>query len=94
MKRLFFDFTDKHAHAWRKQMNHLATGLGTGDPSFNKDGTAINLFYRDLPRLFFDILTYLPVKDRNKCLRDIRETLTRIAKDAKQTAQYIGTVYR
>lgn len=29
-----------------------------------KGGTAINLFYRDLPRLSIDIdLTYLPIKD-------------------------------
>ena len=30
-----------------------------------KGGTAINLFYRDLPRLSVDIdLTYLPIADR------------------------------
>lgn len=30
-----------------------------------KGGTAINLFYRDMPRLSVDIdLTYLPVEDR------------------------------
>ena len=31
-----------------------------------KGGTAINLFYRDMPRLSVDIdLTYLPVEDRD-----------------------------
>lgn len=31
-----------------------------------KGGTAINLFYRDLPRLSVDIdLTYLPIADRD-----------------------------
>ncbi len=44
-----------------------------------KGGTAINLFYRDLPRLSVDIdLTYLPVGDRETSLRDIDETLDRI----------------
>ncbi|WP_260694471.1 nucleotidyl transferase AbiEii/AbiGii toxin family protein [Rhizobium leguminosarum] len=34
-----------------------------------KGGTAINLFYRDLPRLSVDIdLTYLPVRDRAESL--------------------------
>ncbi|WP_320177523.1 nucleotidyl transferase AbiEii/AbiGii toxin family protein [Roseovarius pacificus] len=46
-----------------------------------KGGTAINLFYRDLPRLSVDIdLTYLPVKDRAESLTEINDTLDRIAK--------------
>ena len=44
-----------------------------------KGGTAINLFYRDMPRLSVDIdLTYLPVEDRNASLRHIDEALDRI----------------
>ena len=44
-----------------------------------KGGTAINLFYRNMPRLSVDIdLTYLPVGDREMSLRDIDETLDRI----------------
>ena len=44
-----------------------------------KGGTAINLFYRDMPRLSVDIdLTYLPVDDRETSLKDIDETLGRI----------------
>lgn len=44
-----------------------------------KGGTAINLFYRDMPRLSVDIdLTYLPVGDREASLKDIDETLDRI----------------
>ena len=36
-----------------------------------KGGTAINLFYRDLPRLSVDLdLTWLPVADRRSSLRD------------------------
>ncbi|MBS3666316.1 nucleotidyl transferase AbiEii/AbiGii toxin family protein [Halomonas boliviensis] len=45
-----------------------------------KGGTAINLFYRDLPRLSVDVdLTYLPVKDRNDSLYEINDAMDRIA---------------
>ena len=45
-----------------------------------KGGTAINLFYRNMPRLSVDIdLTYLPVvHDREASLREIDESLDRI----------------
>lgn len=44
-----------------------------------KGGTAINLFYRDLPRLSVDIdLTYLPIKDRTKSLAEINAALDRL----------------
>ena len=44
-----------------------------------KGGTAINLFYRDMPRLSVDIdLTYLPVKERQASLQHIDETFSRI----------------
>ena len=44
-----------------------------------KGGTAINLFYREMPRLSVDIdLAYLPVDEREKSLQDIDETLDRI----------------
>ena len=47
-----------------------------------KGGTAINLFYRDLPRLSVDIdLTYLPVQERQASLTQIDETLTSIMED-------------
>ena len=45
-----------------------------------KGGTAINLFYRDMPRLSVDIdLTWLPVGERSSSLREIDDTLDRIA---------------
>ncbi|MEQ5801115.1 nucleotidyl transferase AbiEii/AbiGii toxin family protein [Halomonas sp. H10-9-1] len=45
-----------------------------------KGGTAINLFYRNLPRLSVDIdLTYLPIKDRAESLAEIKEAMGRIA---------------
>jgi hypothetical protein len=45
-----------------------------------KGGTAINLFYRDLPRLSVDIdLTFLPVRDRVQSIDDIDAAMDRIA---------------
>lgn len=45
-----------------------------------KGGTAINLFYRNLPRLSVDIdLTYLPVQDRDTSLAGINAAMDRIA---------------
>ena len=51
------------------------------EPAFAlKGGTAINLFYRDLPRLSVDLdLTWVPVADRRSSLREIDDTLDRIA---------------
>jgi predicted nucleotidyltransferase component of viral defense system len=45
-----------------------------------KGGTAINLFYRDMPRLSVDIdLVYLPIEDRPTSLHNIDGALDRIA---------------
>lgn len=45
-----------------------------------KGGTAINLFFRDLPRLSVDLdLTYLKIADREESLAAIREALERIS---------------
>ncbi|TCL65752.1 nucleotidyl transferase AbiEii/AbiGii toxin family protein [Rhizobium sp. BK251] len=51
------------------------------EPAFAlKGGTAINLFYRDLPRLSVDIdLTYLPLKPRDESLAEIDAILDRVA---------------
>ena len=44
-----------------------------------KGGTAINLFYRDLPRLSVDIdLTFLPMADRKTSLLEIDNAMDRI----------------
>ena len=44
-------------------------------------GTAINPFYRDMPRLSVDIdLTYLPVAGRESSLEGIDDSLDRIAR--------------
>ena len=46
-----------------------------------KGGTAINLFYRDLPRLSVDIdLTFLPIKGRAQSLADIDGAMDRIGR--------------
>lgn len=45
-----------------------------------KGGTAINFYYRQLPRLSVDIdLCYLPINERDKALNEISESLGRIA---------------
>ncbi len=41
-----------------------------------KGGTAINLFYREMPRLSVDIdLCYLPIEDRLTSFKNIHESL-------------------
>jgi predicted nucleotidyltransferase component of viral defense system len=50
-----------------------------------KGGTAINLFYRTLPRLSVDIdLLYIPMEDRDTALINIRAALSRISKLIQQ----------
>jgi predicted nucleotidyltransferase component of viral defense system len=47
-----------------------------------KGGTAINLFYRDMPRLSVDIdLTYLPIENRDTTLKGIDTALDRVRED-------------
>jgi hypothetical protein len=51
-----------------------------------KGGTAINLFFRDLPRLSVDLdLTYLRIRDREESLSAIGEALERVAADVEKT---------
>ena len=38
VKRLFFVFADKHAHAWRKHIHPSEVDLGSGDRAFYKGG--------------------------------------------------------
>lgn len=50
-----------------------------------KGGTAINLFYRDMPRLSVDIdLHYIPMDDRDTALENIRAALSRISDRIKK----------
>ncbi|TQE91705.1 MAG: nucleotidyl transferase AbiEii/AbiGii toxin family protein, partial [Spiribacter salinus] len=51
-----------------------------------KGGTAINLFYRNLPRLSVDIdLTYLPLADRAQSLAGIDAALRRIGERIRES---------
>lgn len=60
--------------------------IGKEDSLAIKGGTAINLFFRDMPRLSVDIdLTYLPIADRESSLQDITNILNRIKDDIKKT---------
>ncbi|MBY2925047.1 nucleotidyl transferase AbiEii/AbiGii toxin family protein [Rhizobium leguminosarum] len=56
-----------------------------------KGGTAINLFYRDMPRLSVDIdLTYLPVEDRQTTLKNIDTILDHIREDLLRNLRNTG----
>ena len=47
-----------------------------------KGGSAINFFFRDMPRLSVDSdLTYLPIEPRKESLEGIESALKRIAKN-------------
>jgi predicted nucleotidyltransferase component of viral defense system len=51
-----------------------------------KGGTAINLFYRDLPRLSVDIdLLYLPLESRELAISNIKSAFIRISQKIKAT---------
>jgi predicted nucleotidyltransferase component of viral defense system len=51
-----------------------------------KGGTAINLFYRDMPRLSVDIdLTYVPLDDRATALANIDSAFDRLVERARST---------
>src|SRR5436190_17980235 len=53
-----------------------------------KGGTAINLFFRDLPRLSVDLdLTYLKVAARDESLAAISDALGRIATEVEKSIQ-------
>jgi predicted nucleotidyltransferase component of viral defense system len=54
-----------------------------GYPQFAlKGGTAINLFYRDMPRRSVDIdLVYLPLKDRDESLKEISDSLNQLSEE-------------
>ncbi len=53
-------------------------------------GTAINLFYNDLPRLSVDIdLTYIPLEDRKTSLANINLALERIKLSIEKTLKSV-----
>jgi predicted nucleotidyltransferase component of viral defense system len=51
-----------------------------------KGGTAINFFWRDMPRFSVDLdLTYLPIEDRDTSLQNISKALGKIAISIEKT---------
>ena len=53
-----------------------------------KGGTAINLFYRNMPRLSVDIdLVYIPIEDYETALKNINDAFDRIAAAIKKKPQ-------
>jgi predicted nucleotidyltransferase component of viral defense system len=82
------------APQYRAQVSLLVRLLPllASEPTFAlKGGTAINLFWRDLPRLSVDIdLTYLPIADRPTSLAAIEAALRRLADRIR--AQIAGAV--
>ncbi len=74
---------------YRKQVQLLVRVLPLVDTEkcfALKGGTAINLFYRALPRLSVDIdLLYIPMDERETALINIRAALSRISKLITQT---------
>jgi len=48
-------------------------------------GTAINLFFRNMPRLSVDIdLTYIPIEDRLSTFNHVQDALARIKENIKK----------
>src|SRR5690554_3559761 len=55
-----------------------------------KGGTAINLFYRDMPRLSVDIdLVYLPIRKREASLGDISKNLKKLGATIKSNIKEV-----
>lgn len=58
-----------------------------------KGGTAINLFFRGLPRLSVDVdLAYLPIESREDTLQNIGQSLDRIAQRLKAYLPMVNRV--
>ena len=59
--------------------------VGQSDCFALKGGTAINLFYREMPRLSVDIdLVYLPLRSRDEALQEMTQELFRIAREIER----------
>lgn len=73
---------------YKKQVNLLLEilDIALDDSRFAlKGGTAINLFYRDMPRYSVDIdLCFLPIEDRRTTFNDIHAILSKIKNDLER----------
>lgn len=76
----------REAYAAQVAILVRALPLVADEPAFAlKGGTAINLFYRDMPRLSVDIdLTYLPLHDRSTALANISAAFGRLIERAQR----------
>lgn len=76
----------REAYAAQVALLVRALPLVADEPNFAlKGGTAINLFYRDMPRLSVDIdLTYLPIDDRGTALANIAAAFGRLIDRAQR----------
>lgn len=76
----------REAYAAQVALLVRALPLVADEPAFAlKGGTAINLFYRDMPRLSVDIdLTYLPLDDRGTALANIGAAFARLIERAQR----------
>lgn len=86
------------SHPYYKQLVLLMDLLriSTSESCFAlKGGTAINLFYRDLPRLSVGIdLTYLPIEPRSESLRNIQKALDRTAGEMEKRVKGLRIIRR
>ena len=58
-------------------------------------GTAINLFYRDMPRYSIDIdITYIPIKDRKESLEAINTHLIELKQTIEKTIPGIKITHK
>ena len=76
----------REAYAAQVALLVRALPLVADEPEFAlKGGTAINLFYRDMPRLSVDIdLTYVPLDDRRTALANISAAFDRLTARAQR----------
>jgi len=76
----------REAYAAQVALLVRALPLVADEPEFAlKGGTAINLFYRDMPRLSVDIdLTYVPLNDRGAALANISNAFGRLVERAQR----------
>ena len=75
---------NRYLHQVRFLINILNEIKGIDKNFALKGGTAINLFYQNLPRLSIDLdFTYLPIKEREQSFNEIENFLTIIKNNLK-----------
>ena len=81
--------TKSHFEDQVELMLDCLTQIFPSDVFALKGGTAINFFFRNMPRLSVDIdLTYLPLTDRRSSIKRIEEELKVIAKNIEHNIKH------